>query len=176
MSDEPTETTMHDQPCSIEDEAAVRRFVLREAQLLDARAFDAWLELVADDFVYYVPVGYDDADPNRQVSIAYDDRQRIGERVWRLQSGFAPSQLPPSRTQHVLSDVLVTAAPGSDDLIATAGFLLAEVRNDVQNLYVGRVEYRLRRTPDGASPFLLVRKTVRLVNSDAAHGDLSFVL
>jgi benzoate/toluate 1,2-dioxygenase beta subunit len=157
----------------LEEELSVRRLLAEEVRLLDAREFDAWLALLTDDFVYHVPCG-PVRDPARQVSIAYDDRTRVEERVWRLQSGLAHSQLPPSRTQHVVSDVAIRARDG-EELTVGASFVLAEVRSDVQTLFVGSTEHRLRRG-DGPLGWRIARKTVNLLNSDSPLGNLSFIL
>lgn len=155
----------------IEEDWSVRRFLSEEARVLDAREYDAWLALLTDDFVYHIPCG--DRDPATHVSIAYDDRSRIEERVWRLQSGLAHSQLPPSRTQHVVSDVAIRSWEG-DDLVVESSFVLAEVRSDVQSVFVGSAEHRLRR--DDAASWRIARKTVNLLNSDSPLGNLSFIL
>lgn len=158
----------------IEEEMSVRRLLSEEVRLLDARQYEAWLALLTEDFVYHVPCGPGRVDPSSRVSIAYDDRARVEERVWRLESGFAHSQLPPSLTQHVISDVAIRGHEGSDVMVESS-FVLAEVRSDVQSLYVGSAEHRLRRHNDTNS-WRIARKVVNLLNSDSPLGNLSFIL
>jgi benzoate/toluate 1,2-dioxygenase beta subunit len=146
-------------------------FLYHEAALLDQRRFDEWLELYADDALYWVPQG-EDPDPARSVSIAYDDRRRLHERVVRLTSGFAYSQDPPSRTCHVIGNVRQTGESDGALEIASAQ-IVAEVRRNTQNLFAGQVEHHL--VPDGDS-FRIRRKVVRLVNSDVPLGNVTFLI
>ena len=142
-----------------------------EAALLDERRFDEWLELFTDDALYWVPQG-EDGDPARQVSIAYDDRRRMHERVLRLTSGFAYAQDPPSRTCHVLGNVRQTGESDGALQIASA-LIVAEVRRNTQQLYAGQVEHDLVPKGDG---FRIRRKVVRLVNSDVPLGNVTFLI
>jgi 3-phenylpropionate/cinnamic acid dioxygenase small subunit len=142
-----------------------------EAALLDERRFDEWLALFTDDAVYWVPQG-EDGDPARQVSIAYDDRRRLHERVLRLTSGFAYAQDPPSRTCHLIGNVRQTGESDGALQIASA-LIVAEVRRNTQQLYAGQVEHDL--LPEGEG-FRIRRKVVRLVNSDVPLGNVTFLI
>ena len=133
--------------------------------------FEAWLDLFTDDAIYWVPQG-DAEDPVHEVSIIYDDRRRMHERVLRLASGFAYSQDPPSTTCHLVGNVL--ARPGDDgELLVTSKLLISEVRRGVQSIYAGRVEHRL--VGDG-DDLRIRRKTVRLANSDVPLGNVTFLI
>ena len=148
----------------------VEEFLYHEAQLLDERRFEEWLELFTDDAVYWIPQG-DEADPVHHVSLAYDDRRRLRERVLRLASGFAHAQDPPSRTCHLVGNVRVREDGG--ELEVGSNLIVAEVRRDAQSLYAGRVEHRL--VPDGDG-YRIRRKVIRLVNSDVPLGNVSFLM
>jgi 3-phenylpropionate/cinnamic acid dioxygenase small subunit len=150
----------------------VSQLLYREAALLDERHYRDWLELFTDDAVYWVPQA-DGEDPERLVSIVYDDRRRLGERVLRLEGGFAHAQNPPSRTCHVVGNIVV-GAEENRDLPVESTLLVAEVRRAVQTMYAGRVEHRLTRADDGG--LRIRRKVVRLINSDAPLGNVSFLL
>src|SRR4051812_1093271 len=90
---------------------AVEAFLYREARLIDEGHFDEWLTLFTEDAHYWCPSNRDDVDPEREVSIIYDDRVRLSDRVWRLQSGKAFAQQPPSRTCRLISNVEVLDGP-----------------------------------------------------------------
>jgi len=147
-------------------------FLYHEAQLLDERRFEEWLELFTDDAVYWVPEG-EEEDPVRRVSIAYDDRRRLHERVLRLGSGFAYAQDPPSRTCHLIGNVRVRDAETDGELDVASSLIVAEVRRNAQSIFAGHVEHRL--VPDGDG-YLIRRKVVRLVNSDVPLGNVSFLI
>jgi len=150
--------------------ASVSAFLYHEAQLLDERRFDEWLELFTEDAVYWVPQD-DEGDPMTRVSIAYDDRRRLRERVLRLASGFAYAQDPPSRTLHLVGNVRVVA--GRDGLEVRSSLIMAEVRRNAQSIVAGHIEHLL--LPDGET-FRIGRKVVRLVNRDVPLGNLSFLI
>lgn len=151
--------------------AEVEAFLFREAELLDAGDLDAWIALFAEDAIYWIPSGSDDADPSRDVSIVYDRLAQLRERVWRMQSGAAHAQQPPSRTVHLVANV--TAEADGDEVGARSTFAVCEFRRGRQHLHSGRYQHRLRRTGDG---LLIVAKQADLVNSDGYLGNLSILL
>lgn len=142
-----------------------------EADLLDQRRFEEWLGLFAADARYWVPIG-DGEDPERVVSIIYDDRSRLAERVERLVRGVAPSQRPPSRTCHLVGNL--DARREDDAWHVRSRLVVVEYRRGEQSLYAGEVEHLLAPAEDGA--LRIRRKVVRLVNSAAPLGNLSFPL
>lgn len=146
-------------------------FLTHEARLLDQRRFDEWLALFTDDAVYWVPAKFGGADPMRDVSIVYDDRQRLGERVLRLQSRFNYAQDPPSRTCHVIGSV--EATPDGDDLTVASAFVVTEVRRGTQTVYSGFADHTLVR--DGTA-WRIRHKTVWLLNCDLPLGNVTFLL
>jgi len=55
---------------------------------MDEHRYQEWLTLwESSDTLYWVPCNDDDIDPRRQVSIIYDDHDRLVQRVERLLSG-----------------------------------------------------------------------------------------
>lgn len=155
------------------DECAVTAFLIREARLLDEWQVEEWLELWTDEARYWVPAGADDIDPRTHVSLIYDDRTRLGERIFRLTNAGAHSQEPRSRSTHYLSgiEVDVSSAPM---VYAHAAMLLVEVRGDRQEIYGGRVNYTVRL--DGCGALKLVEKKIMLTRSDTPLGNLTFLL
>ena len=150
---------------------AVADFLYHEAELIDAKQLDDWVALWNDDAVYWIPQG-DDPDPARSVSIVYDDHRRLVERVLRLNSGFAYSQDPPSRTCHVVGNVRVKGEADGRIQVGSS-VMVAEMRRATQNLFAGRVEHELTQEGDG---FKISRKVVRLVNSDVPLGNVTFLI
>src|SRR5262245_20552433 len=81
-----------------------RALVETEARLLDGLRFDEWLALYAPECLYWVPASPEAGDPRREVSISFDDRRRMEDRVYRLRTGYAWSQAPKSRTVRMVSN------------------------------------------------------------------------
>src|SRR4030081_318458 len=87
------------------------RFVYEEAELLDRGDFEAWLNLLADDAVYWLPVDTSRHEPRGGLNLIYDDRHRLEDRIRRLRSGFSHTEEPLSRTSHLLGNLrLIEAA------------------------------------------------------------------
>jgi 3-phenylpropionate/cinnamic acid dioxygenase small subunit len=148
-------------------------FLYREALLADEHRFDEWLALWDDtDVTYWIPSNNDDLDPRRQISIAYDDRARLEERLTRLKSKGAHSQQPRSRLRRMVSNITIESDDGALAQVE-ANFMLLELRSGMQDVFGGRLIYRLRY--DAAGIRMLGKKVV-LVNNDEFIGNLTFLL
>lgn len=146
----------------------VQQFLFREARLLDERRFKEWVELFADDVLYWAPVL-----TNRTARDLRHEVQKFGEsahfedsktslqnRVRRLDSGMAWAEMPPSRTRHLISNVEVEPIDGSDELRVRSAFLVyrSHLESD-EEIYAGARNDVLRRT--GAS-FAIARREIHL--------------
>ena len=85
----------------------IELFLLHEARLLDQRRFEEWMELFTEDGYYWAPARPDQENPDDEVSLFYDDRENMKSRIQRLRHGAVFSQIPPSRTCHSVSNVIV---------------------------------------------------------------------
>ena len=65
------------------EQQRVEQLLFLEAQLIDGRRFAEWEALWVADGIYWVPANGDDTDPRRQVSLIYDNRSRMHNRVER---------------------------------------------------------------------------------------------
>jgi benzoate/toluate 1,2-dioxygenase subunit beta len=152
--------------------AEAEQFIYGEARFADEHAYDEWEALWTDDGVYWVPFGSDDADPETQMSVIYDNRSRIATRIKQFKTGKRHSATPPPRVRRVVSNVELLH--DGDPLRVGANFVVYESRERGITLWAGRVEYRLRREPDGT--LRLARKDVFLVNNDRPLDTLSFLI
>lgn len=150
----------------------VEDFLYYEARLLDDGKFEEWLELFTDDAVYWVPIGDSETDPLRDVSLIYDDRKRIGERVERVTSGKAHSQDPPSITRRIVGNVEIVEQK-EDELTVISNFMIAEFRHDNQLVFAGRYEHTLATQGD---TWRIRRKKVQLINNTQPLGNVTFFL
>ncbi|HZS70096.1 MAG TPA: aromatic-ring-hydroxylating dioxygenase subunit beta [Burkholderiales bacterium] len=103
-----------------------RRLLEREARLLDEARFEEWLALYAEQCIVWVPAAERPGDPRREVTMFFDDRQRLQDRIFRLRTGKAWSQVPPSRTVRMVSNVEVFRA--GQRLMVRSNLLLTEFR------------------------------------------------
>ena len=102
-------------------------FLYLEVCLLDGREYSPWLELFTDDAIYWLPMD-ENADPELQSSIPYDDAKRLQMRVHQLLHKLHFAQLPRSRTVHALSNVVVVSAERSDEATVLCGMTVTEPR------------------------------------------------
>jgi 3-phenylpropionate/cinnamic acid dioxygenase small subunit len=141
-------------------------FVFAEARLLDARRFDEWNALFADDAFYWIPATPDQPDPDNWTSHLYEDKLLRDVRIERLKSPRAFSQQPPSRCHHLLQlPVVESFGGGANRFVVRTEFHYTEVQGDALQFYVGTFFHHLV-VQDGA--LRMVLKRVNLLNCDAA--------
>jgi 3-phenylpropionate/cinnamic acid dioxygenase small subunit len=148
------------------DRAAVEEFLVHEARLLDERRFRDWMELFAEDGAYWVPAVPDQVSPFAEASLFYDDRDLMRTRVERLEHPRIHVQTPPSRTAHLVGNVIVEEIDAaSGEVLVGSTVIMVEYRDEAQRVFAGRQHHRLRR--EGAG-FRIVQKRVDLINCDSA--------
>jgi 3-phenylpropionate/cinnamic acid dioxygenase small subunit len=143
----------------------VEQFYYEEAELLDDGRFADWLELLADDLDYWMPTRTNRLRRQQALSIAargeaafYDEtKESLAWRIRRFDSGMAWAEDPPSRTRHLITNVVVRHVDPSqhpefslEDLEVRSAFLV--YRNRLQreeNVFAGRRTDILRRLPTG---------------------------
>ena len=118
-----------------------------------------------------MPAGGAAPDPTRHVSLVYDDRQRLGLRVDRLQGSHAYAQDPPSRICRIVTNVEMEE-PAVGEVDVHSVLTIVELRAGKQRLYAARCRHRLREQ-DGLK---IARKEVRLVNRDDVFDNLTLLL
>src|SRR6201997_5151108 len=138
------------------DRATFETFLIQEARLLDERRFREWMELFAEDGTYWVPAVPDQASPFDQASLFYDDRELMKTRIDRLEHPRIHVQTPPSRTAHLVGNILIEEADQSKgEYVVGSTFIMVEYRDDAQRIFAGRQHHRLRRHGDS---FRIVQK------------------
>lgn len=148
---------------AVEVRDSCRRFIEREARLLDQGRNDDWLALFAPECLYWVPASADGGDPRREVAIAFDDRRRLEDRVFRLASPYAWSQQPASRTSRIVSNTAVFSTGDDTIVMARSSFLVSEFHAGDYRTWAGWYGHRLRRAGDG---WEILVKQVNLIDYD----------
>jgi benzoate/toluate 1,2-dioxygenase beta subunit len=150
----------------------IEQFLYREARYADESDYDAWEALWTDDALYWVPAGGADIDPITQVSVIYDNRNRISTRLKQLRTGKRYAQAPRSNLRRLLSNVEMLGEEG-DDLVVEANVLIFESRARGNELWGGRITYRLRWVE---GELRMAYKKVVLVDNDKPIPTLSFLV
>ena len=138
----------------------IAAFVLREARLLDEQRYAEWLELFAQDAVYWIPTQANQASPHEALSIIYEPRALLAVRIERLMRGEMHVQSPPSRTVHHVSAIEV------DGDQARSSLVVAEWRAGEARWLAARVMHKLRKEAKGLR---IVLKRVDLIDGEAPH-------
>lgn len=124
----------------------IEQFLFREALALDERRFQDWLTFFSEDVTYEVPVRVTreanaewELSPNSRI---FDDtKETLSVRIQRLETDFAWSEQPPSRTRHYVTNVLVDSTDSGDEFLVRSNCFIYRSRGDDPNpsLYsVGR--------------------------------------
>src|SRR5664279_1090255 len=106
--------------------SAVTAFIYREARLQDEHRYEAWEALWTDDGVYWVPANGADIDPEKEMSIIYDNRSRIALRVRQLLTGKHHTQTPRSGLRRLVSNIELLEAPAGGDIAVASNSLVFE--------------------------------------------------
>jgi benzoate/toluate 1,2-dioxygenase subunit beta len=161
------------QPATVTDpvlRACVKAFLVHEAELLDDRRYDDWIELFAPEGIYWVPANRNDSDPKTHVSLIYDDVRRLKERLVRAGSGMFWAQDPPTRTTRVLGNLAVSR--GAEGLMTSCKFILVALRRGHSETFSGTYRHQLVEHADG---FAIRHKTVLLIQNDEPQINLTFL-
>jgi benzoate/toluate 1,2-dioxygenase subunit beta len=162
----------HPQPP--EQRREVEELLAIEAALLDAGETRRWLELLTDDVLYWVPLAWNATSPAEQLNLVYDDRQLLSDRIYRIETGDAYSQDPPSRVTRLITNIRCRPSEElADHVIAHSVFCLTETRHERVGTYTGRYSHLLRREEHGLR---IARKRVDLTVSDHVLPNLTFIL
>ena len=142
---------------------AVRAFLEREARLLDQGRHEDWLALYAPECAYWIPATPERGDPRREIAFAFHDRRQLEDRIYRLRTGYAWSQVPASRTVRSVANVELFAADRVGFVMARSNFHIAEFRNGDLRHWSGWAGHWLQTGGDG---FSIVAKQVNLIDCD----------
>jgi 3-phenylpropionate/cinnamic acid dioxygenase small subunit len=150
-----------------------RMLIEREARLLDQLRFDEWLSMYAPECIYWVPGTPEAGDPRREITISFDDRRRMEDRIYRLRTGYAWSQAPKSRTVRMISNVEVFSTQQSSIRMVRSNFLISEFRVDGTRFLSGWCGHRFI---ENAHSWQIRVRQVNLIDCDQNLRNPSIVL
>lgn len=154
----------------------VEQFLYREARLADESRYSEWEALVEHDMIYWIPLGEGDFDPLKDMSITYDNRARLANRIKQLDTGNRLSQKPASAMRRMISNIEVTQS-AEGDLHVFSNFVLYELAKQSGRgleVWPGRTEHRLRRRNDGSLAMFF--KKAMLVTGSGPVRSIPFIL
>src|SRR5712671_568731 len=155
------------------ERSAIERFLYHEARLMDNHRYDDWHALWAEDgpVTYWVPCNDDDLDPKVNVSIIYDTRTQLRNRITRLrETQWLREQAP--RLRRVVSNVELEDETAAE-VTASSNFILAQLHRHEQYLWAGTSIHKLVSAGGG---FRIRSKKVMLINNDEPMPNLMFLI
>ena len=137
----------------------IEDFLYREADLLDERRYEEWLDLFTEDAHYWMPLrrNVPRDEPEREFTRSGADanwfdegKDTLRRRVRQILTGIHWAEEPPSRICHIISNVqLVPAAPSGPapgEVEVRSRFLVYRNRVETEtDFLVGKREDLLRR-------------------------------
>jgi 3-phenylpropionate/cinnamic acid dioxygenase small subunit len=142
----------------------IEELFYKEAELLDQRRFTEWLELLAEDIVYFMPMvrnvkfgehaAHEFTREEKDISWFNEGKWTLAKRVEQILTGVHWAEEPLSRTTHMISNIqLMDIRPSLDQLQEIAvrsTFLVNQCRVEYeQNTFVGKRIDTLRRVDNG---------------------------
>ncbi len=125
----------------VADRSEVERFLYLEARLMDDHRFDEWLALWAlEDATYWIPANGDDIDPTRNVSIVYDRRGQLRNRIQRLKETLWLKEQTP-RLKRVVGNIEIDAS--ATEVAVNSNFILVQLHRHNQVIWAGSTVHKL---------------------------------
>ncbi len=159
-------------------ERDVRQFLHHEAELLDSRQLDDWLDLIADDISYRMPRRLMHENTARAFSeegyYFDEDRGSLEARVKRFDSEYAWAERPPTRTERHVTNVQI-AGQDDDEVAVTNNLLVYLSRGDSpeHTFYSAKRNDTLRRQDNS---FEIVDREILLNQTVLSTDNISILL
>ena len=160
----------------------IEDFFYREADLLDERRYEEWLDLFTEDTHYWMPLrrNVPRDEPEREFTRPgvdanwFDEgKDTLTRRVKQILTGIHWAEEPPSRICHIVSNVQIVRAT-LDEVEARSRFIV--YRNRVQtetDFLVGKREDLLRRMDGGLK---IARRKIVLDQNVLLSKNLTFFI
>jgi len=138
----------------------VEEFLYEEADLLDQRRYGEWLDLLADDLHYFMPMRrnvafgthaeHENTRAGRDISWFDEDKWTLSKRVDQIMTGIHWAEEPLSRVCHFVTGIRLIAAKPSVAAASEVGigsrFIVYQNRVETETyLFAGRRNDLLRR-------------------------------
>jgi 3-phenylpropionate/cinnamic acid dioxygenase small subunit len=150
-------------------EREIERFLYKEAELLDERRFSEWIDLVAEDIHYFMPVRRnvkfgeqhrENSDPENEISWFDEGKRTLTGRVRQIETGVHWSEEPFSRVRHIISNIEVVDVEGDEVKVRSRFLVYSNRLHDEVNIFVGKRDDVLRR--DAETGWKIAKRTILL--------------
>lgn len=142
----------------------IEEFLSEEASMLDERRFREWLDTLADDLVYFMPMMFnvkfgehavrEKTRLEKDMSWFNEDKWTLTKRAEQILTGVHWAEEPLSRVCHLVTNVRLTSigqnAAGEIEVGAQSRFLIYQNRCEHEEyIFVGSRDDIIRKTATG---------------------------
>jgi 3-phenylpropionate/cinnamic acid dioxygenase small subunit len=145
---------------------AVEQFLYRQADLLDSKKWQEYVDLFAADGIYWVPADPAHTTWDGMPAIFAEDKNLMAVRMKRVLHPDAWSQRPAWGTNHVVSNVTIDKVAKNGDVRARSRFHMMELRRDDVRHFAGSYTHHLKKTKSG---YRIKLQRVDMTNAQAAY-------
>ena len=144
----------------------IEQLLFRQAELLDTKQWQPWIDLFADDGIYWMPPEPSYTTWDGVPAIFAEDKNLMTVRMKRVLHPDAWSQRPLWETNHVVSNVVVEKVAPNGDVQVRSRFHMMELRRDDVRHFAGSYRHQLKKTKDG---YRIKLQRVDMTNAQAAY-------
>ena len=143
----------------------VEQFLFAQSELLDHKHWQDYIDLFADDGVYWMPVTADQTEWEGSPSIFAEDKPMMRVRMGRVTHPNAWSQAPMWATNHVIGNVVIEKK-GAKEITVRSRFHMMELRRDNVRHFGGTYRHTLVKA---GNSFRIKLQRVDMFNSQAPY-------
>ena len=143
----------------------VEQFLYKQADLLDRKEWQAWIDLFAPDGIYWMPPDASYKTWDGQPAIFAEDKNLMNVRMGRVLHPDAWSQRPQWGTNHVVSNVVIEKSSPKEVLVRSR-FHMMEMRRDDIRHFAGSYSHQLVKAKGG---WRIKLQRVDMTNAQAAY-------
>ena len=150
----------------MKDQHAVEQFLYKQAELLDTRQWQKWIDLFSDDGVYWMPPDASYKTWEGQPAIFAEDKNLMTVRMNRVLHPDAWSQKPLWGTNHIVSNVVIDKKSSKENIFVKSRFHMMELRRDDIRHFAGSYLHQLVKVKSG---YRIKLQRVDMTNAQAAY-------
>jgi benzoate/toluate 1,2-dioxygenase beta subunit len=145
----------------------IELLLYRQADCLDHRQWQGFIDLFTPDGIYWMPASPDQTTGDGMPSIFYEDRNLMNVRMKRLGHPRAWSQKTEWGTNHIVGNIVIDRHDrASGDVTVRSRFHMMEFRNDTSRHFAGSYVHHLGSTSDG---YRIKLQRVDMVNGQGPY-------
>jgi 3-phenylpropionate/cinnamic acid dioxygenase small subunit len=149
----------------MKEQHEVEQFLYRQAELLDTKKWQDWIDLFAADGIYWMPPDASYKTWDGQPAIFAEDKNLMEVRMRRVLHPDAWSQRPLWETNHVVSNVVIEKS-SAKGITARSRFHMMELRRDDVRHFAGSYRHELVKMKGG---YKIKLQRVDMTNAQAAY-------